>query len=69
MIEAKSNIKEHDFAADIASQHTPFIRGKSGFLLLPATHSRVTTAVAQKKKKRQNQRSRRSKADNQFSAS
>jgi hypothetical protein len=31
MIEAKSDVKNRDFAADIASQQTPFILGKTGY--------------------------------------
>jgi hypothetical protein len=35
MIEAKPDVQNCDFAADIASQHTPFILGETGYILVP----------------------------------
>jgi hypothetical protein len=36
MIEAKSYVKNRDFAADIATQQTPFILGETGEILVVA---------------------------------
>jgi hypothetical protein len=31
LIEAKSDLEKHDFAADMATQHIPFILGEIGY--------------------------------------
>jgi hypothetical protein len=31
LVEAKSDLEKHVFAADMATQHTPFILGETGY--------------------------------------